>query len=132
MLATGALCSALAFSSCSQGDNNKMPPDSTQGNTRVTGVEGTGDLPGTGTSDTLSTNAMGTGTDSAGITSGTTTGTTSGKPTETTTGSTTTTSGTATTAGGTTGRTTSGSATGATTGTTAGTTSGATTGHTTH
>ncbi|WP_187261027.1 hypothetical protein [Pontibacter beigongshangensis] len=69
--------SSLSLASCGgsgveTGENASMPPESLEGNTRETGVDGTGDMPGTGTSDTLSTNATGTGTDSAGL--GTTTG----------------------------------------------------------
>jgi hypothetical protein len=54
------------------GENASMPPESLEGETRETGADITGDKPGTGTSDTLSTNATGTGTDSVGM--GTTTG----------------------------------------------------------
>ncbi|MFT2008388.1 hypothetical protein ACMA1I_06915 [Pontibacter sp. 13R65] len=77
ILATLFIGSSLSLASCGgtggeSGENASMPPESLEGDTRETGADITGDQPGTGTSDTLSTNATGTGTDSAGL--GTTTG----------------------------------------------------------
>ncbi|TXK51570.1 hypothetical protein FVR03_03300 [Pontibacter qinzhouensis] len=77
ILASLFIGSSLSLASCGgtggdSGENASMPPESLEGETRETGADITGDMPGTGTSDTLSTNATGTGTDSVGL--GTTTG----------------------------------------------------------
>jgi len=53
-LASAALVSTSLFlTSCAEGENGDMPPESTTGDTQETGVEGTGDLPGTGAEDTV-------------------------------------------------------------------------------
>jgi hypothetical protein len=41
---------ATLFTAC--GENSDMPPESTTGNTQETGIEGTGDMPGTAADDT--------------------------------------------------------------------------------
>ena len=55
VLAALLLGASLFMASCSPGENTEMPPESTHGNTQETGVEGTGDLPGTGSEDTTIT-----------------------------------------------------------------------------
>lgn len=88
-----AICigATLSLSSCAEGNNGDMPPESTSGDTQITGPED--DM-----TDTLdasgSTGATTAGTTTTGSTTGTTDGTTTG-----TTGST-----TGGTTGGTTGR----------------------------
>ncbi|MBC5773874.1 hypothetical protein H8S95_07350 [Pontibacter sp. KCTC 32443] len=42
----------LLLTACDTGENRDMPPESTTGNTQETGVEGSGDLPGTAAEDT--------------------------------------------------------------------------------
>ncbi|WP_114781468.1 hypothetical protein [Botryobacter ruber] len=54
VLAALFLGTSLFLASCT-GENTEMPPESTHGNTQETGVEGTGDLPGTGAEDTTIT-----------------------------------------------------------------------------
>ena len=47
------MASALMLASCGEtGENRDMPPESTTGNTQETGVEGSGDMPGTAADDT--------------------------------------------------------------------------------
>ena len=95
--ASVVMCSSLLLTSCGgeSGENANMPPESTHGDTRETGADITGDVPGTGAEDTTgaitggihttagSTTATTTtaGTD-AGTTTGTTSGTTSGATTD--------------------------------------------------
>lgn len=55
------LSTSLSLTSCG-GNNGDMPPETTNGDNRETGVDGTGDLPGTGADDT--TNMM---TDTTGV-----------------------------------------------------------------
>jgi hypothetical protein len=109
--------SALLLASCGEGGNNSdMPPESTQGNTQETGVEGNGYVM---PEDTAGMEGNTTTGSTTGTTAGTTTGTTAGSTTGTTAGTTngTTTATTAgTTAGSTTGSSTAGSTTGGTTG----------------
>lgn len=52
LASAGLLSTSLLLTSCG-GNNGDMPPETTTGeNNRETGVEGTGDLPGTGAEDT--------------------------------------------------------------------------------
>lgn len=52
-MASAALMSTSLFLTSCGGNNGDMPPESTTGDTQETGVEGTGDLPGTGAEDTF-------------------------------------------------------------------------------
>ncbi|MER2996076.1 hypothetical protein [Pontibacter populi] len=53
ILAAACITSTMLLASCGEtGDNSDMPSESTTGDTQETGVEGTGDLPGTGADDT--------------------------------------------------------------------------------
>jgi len=58
--------SALLLGSCESGENREMPPESTSGDTQETGVEGSGDLPGTGDEDTTHVNDALSGQDTTG------------------------------------------------------------------
>ncbi|MEJ8758162.1 hypothetical protein WG947_14205 [Pontibacter sp. H259] len=50
--ATILMASGLMLASCGEtGENSDMPPESTTGNTQETGVEGSGDQPGTAADD---------------------------------------------------------------------------------
>ncbi|MHC2991995.1 lipoprotein [Pontibacter sp. HJ8] len=111
--------SALLLASCGEGGNNSdMPPESTQGNTQETGVEGNGYVMPEDTGGLEGSTTTGSTT---GTTAGTTTGTTTGSSTTGTTAGTTNGTTAGTTAGSTTGATTAGSTTG-------GSTTGGTTG----
>ncbi len=79
-VATLFLGSSLFLASCG-GNNGDMPQENTEGNNRETGVEGTGDLPGTGAEDTTGMGTDTTTTSAGGTTSGTTAGTTTGTTT---------------------------------------------------
>jgi len=46
------MASALTLTACDTGENREMPPESTTGDTQETGVEGSGDMPGTAADDT--------------------------------------------------------------------------------
>ncbi|WP_299825159.1 hypothetical protein [uncultured Pontibacter sp.] len=51
ILATILISATMALASCGggeYGENAEMPPESTTGETNETGVDGSGDLPGTG------------------------------------------------------------------------------------
>ena len=50
--ATLAFSAPLLFTACDTGENRELPPESTTGDTQETGVEGSGDLPGTAADDT--------------------------------------------------------------------------------
>ena len=55
ILASVCFVSMLLLASCGSGEygeNADMPPESQTGNTQETGMEGSGDLPGTGANDT--------------------------------------------------------------------------------
>lgn len=51
-MAGAAFLSTSFFLTSCGGNNGDMPPETTTGDNRETGVEGTGDLPGTGAEDT--------------------------------------------------------------------------------
>ncbi|AKD03366.1 hypothetical protein POKO110462_05250 [Pontibacter korlensis] len=57
--------SLLLLTSCG-GNNGSMPPESTTGDTNETGVQGSGDLPGTGDDETHVNDAL-AGEDTTGI-----------------------------------------------------------------
>lgn len=51
----GLICTPLLLAACGggeYGENAEMPPESQTGETNESGVEGTGDLPGTAATDT--------------------------------------------------------------------------------
>ena len=50
--ATLVFTAPLLFTACDTGENRELPPESTTGDTQETGVEGSGDLPGTAADDT--------------------------------------------------------------------------------
>ncbi|MBJ6117022.1 hypothetical protein JAO76_02390 [Pontibacter sp. BT310] len=51
-IAAAFITSTMLLASCGEtGENSDMPPESTTGNTQETGVEGSGDMPGTGADD---------------------------------------------------------------------------------
>ena len=54
LLAAAFITSTMLLASCGgeYGENTDSPPESTTGNTQETGVEGSGDLPGTAADDT--------------------------------------------------------------------------------
>lgn len=53
VIAAAFITSSLLLVSCGEtGENRDMPPESTTGNTQETGVEGSGDQPGTAADDT--------------------------------------------------------------------------------
>lgn len=63
-VASAALLSTSLFLTSCGGNNGDMPPETTTGDNRETGVDGTGDLPGTGAEDTTN---MNTDTTTAGV-----------------------------------------------------------------
>lgn len=60
-LASAVLFSTSLFLTSCGGNNGDMPPETTTGDNRETGVDGTGDLPGTGAEDTMDTDTTTTG-----------------------------------------------------------------------
>ncbi|NDK54674.1 hypothetical protein [Pontibacter fetidus] len=53
VIGAALITSSMLLASCGEtGENSDMPPESTTGNTQETGIEGSGDQPGTAADDT--------------------------------------------------------------------------------